>query len=217
MTTEKLIEELFDKLDNWRNLPAYQLERRADIFFAIYLKDIIHYKYRIEIDIIIPEFPIRRGDLKEFDQSDNLSFKIDYLAVSESSDTVFLIELKTDDLSIREEQKKVMNEIGNSDVKMLTESVLKIKKASKSKKYEALIKMLSEIGWIDNGKTHSKKEYKFHVVYIKPGFVEKTDKDLDIITFKQVINSIEHRKDKLTRRFIESLERWQKNPVGGKM
>jgi len=42
MTTETLIDELFDKLDEWRSLPAYQLERRADIFFAIYLKDIIY-------------------------------------------------------------------------------------------------------------------------------------------------------------------------------
>jgi len=109
-----------------------------------------------------------------------------------------------------------MKEIGNRDINMLTESVLKIRKASKSKKYDALIKMLTEIGWIDNGKIHLKKEYKFQVVYIKPTFVEKTDKDLDIITFEKVIKSLEHKKDKLTCRFVESLERWQNNPVGGK-
>ena len=215
MTTEALIDELFDKLDMWRNLPAYQVERRADIFFAIYLKDIL--KSNIidhpVIDFIIPESPVRRGDLSAFVESDNLSYKIDYLAVSNSSKTVFLIELKTDNLSIREEQKKIMKEIGNRDVNMLTESVLKIKKASKSKKYNALIQMLTDIGWIDkSGQTLSKKEYKFQVVYIKPSIVEKTDKELDIITFEQVIESIKHREDKLTRRFIESLERWQKIP-----
>ena len=73
MTTETLIDVLFDKLDMWRNLPAYQLERRADIFFAIYLKDIIQNKYRTIIDFTIPEFPVRRGDLSEFNENDNLS------------------------------------------------------------------------------------------------------------------------------------------------
>jgi len=38
------INKLFDLMDDWRNLPAYQLERRADIFFAIHLEEIIEKK-----------------------------------------------------------------------------------------------------------------------------------------------------------------------------
>jgi len=34
------IEKLFDLLDDWRRLPAYQLERRADIIFAVHLEKI---------------------------------------------------------------------------------------------------------------------------------------------------------------------------------
>lgn len=210
MTTEVLIDELFDKLDMWRNLPAYQLERRADIFFAIYLKDIIRHLFEKEVDFIIPEFPVRKGHLKDFKVIDNQSFKIDYLAVSESSKTVFLIELKTDNSSIREVQKKIMEEISHHEISSLTDSVLKISKASKSTKYEALINKLTEIGWIDNdGQVISKPEYKIQVVYIKPSFNDKTDKDLEIITFKEVIDSINQKKDSLTQRFIQSLERWQ--------
>lgn len=41
------IEEIFDWLDRWRQLPAYQLERRADIFFALYLPEIIAYKFAL--------------------------------------------------------------------------------------------------------------------------------------------------------------------------
>lgn len=30
------VERAFELLDRWRHLPAYQLERRADIFFALF-------------------------------------------------------------------------------------------------------------------------------------------------------------------------------------
>jgi len=36
-----IIDNLFNLLDDWRTLPAYQLERRADIFFALYLDKIL--------------------------------------------------------------------------------------------------------------------------------------------------------------------------------
>ena len=59
MTKELLIDQLFDRLDDWRNLPAYQLERRSDIFFSLYLKDIIQSNYQQKVEHIIPEFPVK--------------------------------------------------------------------------------------------------------------------------------------------------------------
>ena len=35
------IDEVFALLDRWRHLPAYQLERRADVFFAAYLHEVV--------------------------------------------------------------------------------------------------------------------------------------------------------------------------------
>lgn len=35
----KQIDTLFDRMDAWRHFPNYQLERRADIFFALYLPE----------------------------------------------------------------------------------------------------------------------------------------------------------------------------------
>ena len=35
------IDRIFDLLDGWRHLPAYQLERRADIFFGLFLPDVL--------------------------------------------------------------------------------------------------------------------------------------------------------------------------------
>lgn len=55
----KTITDIFDKMDRWRNLPNYQLERRADIFFAIYLKTVLEAKYSVQLkEQIIPEFPV---------------------------------------------------------------------------------------------------------------------------------------------------------------
>ncbi|MHA3964233.1 MAG: hypothetical protein AM325_011935, partial [Candidatus Thorarchaeota archaeon SMTZ1-45] len=51
-------------MDKWRNLPKYALERRADIFFGVYLKTVLEAKYDIKIkEEIIPEFPVRKATI----------------------------------------------------------------------------------------------------------------------------------------------------------
>jgi len=56
------IASLFNRLDAWRHLPAYQLERRADIFFGLFLPDALNHHLRsrgISINPrVIPEFPL---------------------------------------------------------------------------------------------------------------------------------------------------------------
>lgn len=98
------INKLFDLLDDWRNLPAYQLERRADIFFAIHLEKIIEETLGTKIDFVIPEFPVRVGEISTAHPELNKSFKIDYMTYSISENKVYLIELKTDQRSRREKQ-----------------------------------------------------------------------------------------------------------------
>ena len=68
---------LFDLLDQWRHFPAYQLERRADIFFALYLPGIVEHVLGVPVDPrVIPEFPIR----KEYSRR---STKADYFLLSQ--------------------------------------------------------------------------------------------------------------------------------------
>jgi hypothetical protein len=57
------IDDIFDKLDDWRHLPAYQLERRADVFFSIYLPELLEERYGFEIEGLVPEFPLRIGTI----------------------------------------------------------------------------------------------------------------------------------------------------------
>ena len=81
---------VFELLDRWRHLPAYQLERRADIFFALYLPGIVEHVLGVPVDPrVIPEFPIR----KEYSRR---STKADYFLLSRDGSSAFLVELKTE-------------------------------------------------------------------------------------------------------------------------
>ena len=47
-------------LDRWRHFPAYQLERRADVFFALYLPGIVEHALGVKVDSrVIPVEPWR--------------------------------------------------------------------------------------------------------------------------------------------------------------
>lgn len=93
---------IFDLLDKWRHFPSYQLERRADIFFAAFLPDLIDDKYKSIPRTIIPEFPIRIGTIRP-EIPINKSYKADYFILTEDPKYCVLIELKTDDTSRRDE------------------------------------------------------------------------------------------------------------------
>ena len=89
---------VFQNLDRWRHLPAYQLERRADAFFSPYLKGLLEDFTRDRLmDIIIPELPIK-------DEHSHRSAKVDYALFSEDRTVAYLVELKTDLGSRRESQ-----------------------------------------------------------------------------------------------------------------
>ena len=90
MSARKEICRIFDTLNDWRHLPAYQLERRVDLFFAIYLPYALEARRCVKIkEGLVPEFPIKK-------KGNNRSEKADYLAISKDGDCIFLIELKTD-------------------------------------------------------------------------------------------------------------------------
>ena len=59
---EQIISKIFDTLDDWRQLPAYQLERRADIFFGIYLEEILNENSEVEFLMLFQNFPFDGED-----------------------------------------------------------------------------------------------------------------------------------------------------------
>ena len=113
------IERVFELLDKWRHLPTYQLERRADIFFALFLPEVLGVRFDMKINpLLVPEFPIKK-------EEDNRSTKADYLALQKSEDggpvkQAFLVELKTDMASLTsskgQNQRNLLKEAANKGI-----------------------------------------------------------------------------------------------------
>lgn len=212
------INAIFDNMDRWRNLPAYQLERRADIFFSIYLPEILSYKLGVKVEGIIPEFPVRVGTID--DNSSNQSFKVDYLI--KASDKIILVELKTDQGSRRDEQDEYLKEAQGKKLAILLDGVLQIYKATKSKKkYEYLLGLLQDLGFIiineagtfEITQAIAPTDDDIQIVYIQPNNPDPDKQDV-VITFQEVSEIIEKHGDELSLRFSESLLKWADTKAG---
>ena len=82
----KQYETIFDLMDAWRHFPNYQLERRADLFFSLYLPEVLEAKLGFPVAAeIVPEFPVRIGTIYPNIPIDK-SYKIDYFVLSADTD-----------------------------------------------------------------------------------------------------------------------------------
>lgn len=163
------VERVFELLDRWRHLPTYQLERRADVFFALFLPEVLgrHFKHlEIEIDsMIIPEFPILLAGLEDIlmrhgpPRKKPLGFqsnRVDYFAYSPKSAHSFLVELKTDMSSITSPEGKKQKELlveaaKRRELKKLVCDVIDISKSkyADKQKYIHLLWRLSVLGLVE--------------------------------------------------------------------
>ncbi|MBL7221354.1 MAG: hypothetical protein ISS69_14665, partial [Phycisphaerae bacterium] len=140
------ITQLFDRMDSWRHLPNYQLERRADLIFSLYLPEVLEKKLGFAvIPDLIPEFPVRIGTI--YPSIDiNKSFKIDYLALSTDGEQAVFVELKTDEGSLNEKQNKYFAAAKQAGLPALLEGLLTIFKATSAKrKYSHLLNALGQM------------------------------------------------------------------------
>ena len=157
--------DAFELLNRWRHLPAYQLERRADIFFALYLPEVLGERFGRKINpLLVPEFPIRKGLLPKYDNNDNQSIKADYLALEDGAfpKRAFLVELKTDMASRRDDQDVDLDDAVEIGLKRLVEGVIDICFVTPNKsKYVHLLHLLSRLDLI---------EYDDALFPIKKGF-----------------------------------------------
>lgn len=195
------IDRLFNLLDEWRELPAYQLERRADIFFALHLEEILGAK----INLIIPEFPVKKKETHQ-------SFKIDYVAIT--ANKVYFIELKTDNNSRNKEQDKYLEEAKLKNVKKLIDEILEISSRTKAKnKYKKLLSLISKASWFDETlQKNISTDNDIEIVYIQPNKNEKTIDANRVITFDEIIQKLRGSNNDITQRFVSSLKEW-KSPI----
>ncbi len=204
-----MINDLFDLLDLWREYPNYQLERRADIFFAVHLKELLKQTIGVNVIDIIPELPIRIGTIYP-DIGINKSYKADYAAFTDDG-RVVLVELKTDDGSTRERQYRYYYKSIEVGFPKIIGGLLEIFDATEYKsKYLKLISNLKTNGSITemNGRFTSTQKYSFYhsPVFLKPN--KKPDDEGTVIEFSKVVDCFKNETNELTKRFIASVSKW---------
>ena len=163
-STESMIDKLFFRMDDWRHLPSYQLERRADLFFSLYIPEVISNIFGCEVkEKLIPEFPVKLSIIyknriknddsfvaEKYNLDSNQSVKIDYVAITENHETALLIELKTDKNSIKPNQIKNLIYSGDKFPDLIRGiQDIYCNSASDSiyrEKYHCLLNMLDDMG-----------------------------------------------------------------------
>lgn len=206
------ISSIFNLLDKWRLMPSYQLERRADIFFAFYLPQVIEAEYGYNVVKIIPEFPVHKKTLNS--SWNDQSFKMDYLVYCKNNKVLF-IELKTDTNSINKSQLEYLLSAQKKGISKLCKGVLSIfTKTKQDVKYKRLLNELIDINLLienNNSFTPTKKEFDIDIIYIQPIRTGHSE-DFKTITFRDFANHIELLDSPMSVRFAESLKKWVKNP-----
>jgi hypothetical protein len=218
---EEMIGKIFERMNDWRHLPSYQLERRADLLFSLYLPEVLSKRTDTIINQdLIPEFPIRIGTINKNKENINQSKKVDYLALSNDGRKAYLIELKTDNTSITEEQTETLLTACEKSFAELLEGVFKIFKSdslnsTRRRKYLYFLEKLDQMKQINmpgelktfmgkdtlrgiisaaEGLKATTEVEKPKPVYILPSYPDKSngyEEKIDIITFADFIEVIE--------------------------
>ena len=231
--TRPTIEIVFSLLDQWRHLPAYQLERRADVFFGLFLPDVLddHLRPRgLTVDPrLIPEFPLRQ-------ESNNRSDKADYFALATDGTTgdqvAFLVELKTDIKSQRDRQNAYLVRAEKRGMRKILHDLKRIFKATSTVsrgKYFHLLRAIAELGLVSLPSKLEEMIYhssrglgkcideiqiastlpKVEVLYILP----EIDEQENCIEFERVARVVEGRGD-IGRYFATYVREWARQPAG---
>lgn len=222
--------QIFDQLDQWRHLPNYQLERRADIFFAMYLPEVIQrFTGHEMVTTVIPEFPVSYRVIDPGSRS-NQSFKVDYLALSQDLGTAFFVELKTDMASRRSMQDMRMEAAQAAGMEEILRGLLEIMVATNERgKYYQLLKMVETMGlvklpkaldemaesgrWRGIGQVLSDVTINPVVRQCEIVYVQPSSDGPNIIDFEAFADVVATHPDPVSARFAESLRRWAQFPV----
>lgn len=215
MSAREEIHKIFGMLDDWRHLPAYQLERRVDPFFAMYLPHVLETCCDVKIkECLVPEFPIKKKD-------NNRSIKADYLAISKDGKRVFLIELKTDMNSRSNPQDDAYEQARKTGLRCLVDGIIGIRQYTEQRqKYDKLLCLLAELDLVCFEKHQRKivERYKnmvgepepcIEVLYIQP----KPCQANNVITFCQFARAIEDHGE-VAKLFAGYLRHWAEVEAG---
>lgn len=221
MNHTEAIETMLKNLDDWRHLPKYQLERRADLFFGLFIRQIVAAHTQSEIHpLVIPEFPFRHNK-NNSDTKHTVNF--DYVLFSKTLHTMYIVELKTDSGSYRESQDSYLVRAESEGFNSLIDGLNQVVGAtstSKIRKYEYLCALLADAGIISiDSKMNVLKCPKMKILYLGP---PPSDKELEtdlrenrkLIDFHEAAVSLENSGGAVECHFASYLRRWNDIKAG---
>lgn len=144
------IAAVFRNLDRWRHLPSYQLERRADIFFSVYLRGLLQEITGDELEEdILPELPLKRDVVVDIDGTSDQSVKVDYALFTKDRSKVYFVELKTDPGSVNEKQLRYLRKAKERGFHKIVDGFRSILlKTNAHQKYHHLATALERLGYL---------------------------------------------------------------------
>ncbi len=202
MRTKDKINKLFENLGVWIEFPKYQAERRLDVFFGLYLEDILKECRPCEFTkedrlVLIPEFPLQKNDIN------NECTNIDYMVFNVSKQCMHAIELKTDNHSVDDEQIAYYHKFEKIDVERLFDFIIKTKRTGRSgKKYKTLAEYIK-------GQGLTNCNSKGNVIYLLPSEVQKiNDEGFDSVTFAEIADKMKKHtaEDELLSAFLDFIK-----------
>jgi hypothetical protein len=233
------IAAVFDRMDAWRHLPKYQLERRSDLFFSLYLPEVLEATLGFPVDHrVAPEFPVRKSTIHPHLQGDDC-FNIDYLTLSATGSESVFVELKTDQASRRVQQDDYLLKAQQVGLPALLEGICTIFRATTRPyrpKWFALMLHLEEMGLLQipatlhdimaceshRGATDASKfivitapSARPHIVYVQPLAAAEAGDNV-VISFEEYAEVVARHEDPLSQRFASSLLEWASVKAGAR-
>jgi hypothetical protein len=157
---ERYLTELFSTLAANKALPKYQFERRVDAMLGLFLPELLLKVCGWQIDVVLPEFPIKKSDC-------NQSTNVDYLLYRRRGESGvgpawIFFELKTDVGSVCDAQLDIYLAAMQRGFAQLRRELEQIIAASKATpKYELVTRRLQ--GYPEDG--------PIELVYLHPGYL----------------------------------------------
>jgi len=218
---------IFSNLDRWRHFPAYQLERRVDIFFSVYLKALLEEVTGVALeDDLLPELPIKR-DLIWPEFAGHSSVKVDYALFAKDRSRVFFVELKTDAGSRRERQDHYLETASRLGFRKIIDGFCAILlKTDAHQKYHHLASALARLGYLTTPNDLRQFIYPsprvglsmrlaaiqaagvdsvVEVIYVQPEVTE----GVRVVDFAQFAEFVGRHPDPLSQTFAAHLLKWR--------
>lgn len=185
------LSEYFVRLVNYNKIPKLQIERAISPFLSIFIEDLMtdflkdNPKLKGKIEMILPEFPLKKENNQTIKKENNHSTNIDWLLINREKGVLLFVELKTAASSYKREQldiyKKIQNNIRDNTAKFLYEDIVQIRENSNEpNKYNYVLNELEP--FIKTLKTIR----DVAVIYIVPSKTKRQLSQAEVLTFSEL-------------------------------